>query len=254
MNCLYPLRLDMKKIAKPENRAVLPPFVEVPCGKCIKCLLSKQYEWQFRGYCELVSKGFGTFITLTYDDEHNPSRVSKRDCQLFIKRLRSYLNDYTGTFKNYVSEKGISYICTSEYGSEKMRPHYHLCIFGFDFFSFLADNYRSNHAKFHGFTVLNSGDCNAFNIISPIWSYGRCNVQALSTQNIRYTLKYLLKGRLRCGNYVSYNDMLEKSGFEPLFFLKSKGIGSDYFEEHKKEIQDNGGITVNGVFHTLPPY
>lgn len=67
------------------------------------------------------------FFTLTYDEENEPwefeegfdsypkPSVSKRDVQLFFKRLRKYL-----TFR---------YIIVSEYGPKTYRPHYHGILF-----------------------------------------------------------------------------------------------------------------------------
>lgn len=237
MNCLYPLRLDMKKIAKPENIPLLPPYVDVPCGKCIKCLLDKNYEWQFRGYCEMLSKhSVGCFLTLTYDDENNPLRVSKRHMQLFLKRL-----------KEFTHEK-FTYMCTSEYGEESMRPHYHLLLFGLDLSSFIDSDYLH-------FKRISSIQSNGqFRFQTSLWKYGHIGFAPLDVGFIKYTLKYLLKGNLKCGKYRSYNDMLEECGFEPNFFIKSQGIGKQYFDEHIELIQEQGGLYVGGKFHTLPPY
>ena len=65
---------------------------------------------------EVSSSAF--FLTLTYDNEHLPpgAELSKRDLQLFIKRLRK-------------RNPGIRYFAVGEYGSQKGRPHYHAVIF-----------------------------------------------------------------------------------------------------------------------------
>ena len=64
------------------------------------------------------------FITLTYAPEHCPKDMSLNyeDFQLFMKRLRKR---YTG--------KTIRFYMAGEYGESFDRPHYHACIFGFDF-------------------------------------------------------------------------------------------------------------------------
>ncbi|MCE3047900.1 hypothetical protein LW137_00305 [Helicobacter sp. faydin-H23] len=61
------------------------------------------------------------FVTLTYSNEFLPSppSVSKRELQLFLKRLRKALGD-----------KKIRYYACGEYGDTFLRPHYHLIIFG----------------------------------------------------------------------------------------------------------------------------
>ena len=63
------------------------------------------------------------FITLTYADEYLPSdgKLKYLDFQLFMKRLRKYCG------------KEISFFMCGEYGEKTARPHYHACIFGYDF-------------------------------------------------------------------------------------------------------------------------
>lgn len=50
--------------------------------------------------------------------------LSKRDIQLFIKRLRKYALDYDGNAR-------LRYFITGEYGPQTFRPHYH-CLFFLD--------------------------------------------------------------------------------------------------------------------------
>lgn len=53
--------------------------------------------------------------------------VSKVDAQLFMKRLRRYL-DYHNILKDS-NEKKIRYYIASEYGPEHFRPHFHILLF-----------------------------------------------------------------------------------------------------------------------------
>lgn len=59
------------------------------------------------------------FLTLTYDDEHCPLSLSKRELQLFWKRLRKDL-----------APRKIKYFACGEYGDQYGRPHYHAIVFG----------------------------------------------------------------------------------------------------------------------------
>lgn len=107
--------------------------IYVPCGKCEACLSRKKNEWIVRLTKEFESSISAYFLTLTYDDEKLPSRtvvmddvveeiqcVSKRDCQLFLKRLRKAIQPYK-----------IRYYLVSEYGPKTLRPHYHMLLFNF---------------------------------------------------------------------------------------------------------------------------
>lgn len=127
--------------------APLKGLFEVPCGQCEQCKTQKVNDWSFRLLEEAKETfrqgGFIIFDTLTYDDKHVPnvgkvlfqlaefsldvtSSVcdmlcnSKRDVQLFAKRLRSA---YSGPFRYYL---------VSEYGNDDRythRPHYHALFF-----------------------------------------------------------------------------------------------------------------------------
>lgn len=70
---------------------------------------------------ELQQNPVACFVTLTYDDEHLPSdgNVSKRDCQLWLKRLREK-----------IYPRLLRYFLAAEYGEENGRPHYHAIVYG----------------------------------------------------------------------------------------------------------------------------
>lgn len=93
-----------------------------PCGKCAGCARSYRQTWITRAvlesYCYEEKRNF--FVTLTYSDEYAPAdgQLSKRDFQLFIKRLRKQC----GQFR---------YFGCGEYGKRSFRPHYHAILFGF---------------------------------------------------------------------------------------------------------------------------
>lgn len=101
----------------------------MPCGRCPACLRNRQNEWVFRLNEEIKVSPFSYFFTLTYRDEDLPIELcdlklrcevptlSKRDIQLFFKRLRKNTNI---RFK---------YHLVGEYGPQTLRPHYHGLIF-----------------------------------------------------------------------------------------------------------------------------
>lgn len=102
-------------------------YFTVPCGKCSECRRNTQTAWFTRAYYEYldcVDKGGSViYVTLTYNNEHLPHYngvpcFSKRDVQLFFKRLRRRLNC-----------AGIKYLITSEYGGKTHRPHLHGLIY-----------------------------------------------------------------------------------------------------------------------------
>lgn len=61
------------------------------------------------------------FVTLTYSSENLPEggNLSKRDVQLYLKRLRED-----------VAPRRVRFFACGEYGDETGRAHYHLALFG----------------------------------------------------------------------------------------------------------------------------
>ncbi|WGL31384.1 replication initiator protein [Dipodfec virus UOA04_Rod_999] len=97
-----------------------------------KDLLRRRSQWKKRLLAEWkYNPGSTFFVTLTYEDSHVPVvfdehdvplhyTTSKRDVQLFWKRVR----------KNYSDEIGsLRYFIVSEFGDDLGRPHYHALIF-----------------------------------------------------------------------------------------------------------------------------
>lgn len=112
-----------------------------PCGKCWFCRQKKRYRWVARLMMEHQTSDSSVFLTLTFDDDHlpNPPYVSKRDLQLFFKRLRKL-----------ISPRKIRYYACAEYGEERGRPHYHAIVYGLS----LKDRDVVNSAWGQGFTSL----------------------------------------------------------------------------------------------------
>ena len=112
---------------------------EFECGKCPECLGKRSNIWALRAVMHAKQCKNCCMVTLTYDtfirDEKgniigenlNLRDVDKRDCQLFIKRLREYFS----RVKN--QEEKISYILSAEYGKSTGRPHYHAILFNVKF-------------------------------------------------------------------------------------------------------------------------
>lgn len=137
----------------------------VPCGKCYVCLKRKQDDWCFRLSKEYEFSSNVYFVTLTYRDEylhftrdikvpgHRFSVLSKRDCQLFMKRLRKS-----------ISPNKIRYFLCGEYGPTTLRPHYHLILFNwpkeYDIFTVLPKSWNK------GFTVVKPIHPNHFRYVA----------------------------------------------------------------------------------------
>lgn len=99
------------------------------------------------------------FVTLTYDTSTVPITpngymgLSKRDVQLFMKRLRK------------LSKNTLKYYAVGEYGTKGNRPHYHMILYN------LED----------------------VEMINKAWQKGSIHVGNVSGDSIAYTTKYIDK-------------------------------------------------------------
>lgn len=172
-----------------------------PCGRCIACRLNKQREWAFRISHEAKLSPDNVFVTLTYDDKKDGPHITlkKRDCQLFLKRLRKNLG------------RQIRFFLSGEYGEKGGRPHYHLIIFGL----------RKEEE----------------NIIRQSWKHGFVSVGDVSLSSINYVAKYTLKkvsGVLKeeyakQGKIPEFSLMSRKPGIGWNFAKKSKSLFNNGF-------------------------
>lgn len=215
---------------KPFLRKITRPYVHyvpTPCGYCAACRRDKVSMWSDRLEFEAntwkvngVSYPSG-FVTLTYNDKHLPKDgVRLGDVQDWLKRFRYFLKR---SFKYYVA---------SEYGEDFNRPHYHVCLIGFDpCFRQDFDALYKSWANYKGEEI------------------GFFTSDYLNSSRIRYTLKYMSKELVS-----NRKEEYEKLGLNRLFHTMSKGIGRDYFFEHLDDIRRLKGYYVNGILRPLPRY
>ena len=183
-------------------------FVDYPCGKCFECVRKKKLDWEIRmnAACDWSDCAF--FILLSYEDLYYPKDdhdkdLCKRDLQLFIKRLRKRCSEMYGT------DARLKYFIASEYGEEKNRLHYHLCLFCK---GFVCTWLEMSHI-IHDFRIRINGEFGwipplrfkgrrkyyeqvADYISEPCWYQGFVgNVYNLKAnkKKIKYTVKYIQK-------------------------------------------------------------
>lgn len=203
MSCLKPIQIPNPAwIADPSQ----PRSLIVPCGKCPGCLIDKRNEWTLRIRLEAHLHPFNYFITLTYDETNEPwvedefgcrPTVSKRDCQLFFKRLRTLFQ-----------RKGIGgfrYVIVSEYSPKRFRPHYH----GILFFE-----------SYPGFQILHW--------ISKCWPLGIVDVGFLRDGGAAYCSKYLFKRDPSVDGFSSWTRNF-------LLASRKPPLGDRFFSERLKE-------------------
>lgn len=191
-------------------------LILLPCGHCYSCGVEYSRMWASRIMLEAEHHLNNCFITLTYNDVYCPEKLSKRDVQLFIKRLRKEVGP-------------LRYFLCGEYGENTSRPHYHAIIFGFDF----PDRVFLQKSK-SGMMIYRSP------LLERLWPFGISSIGTVSPESAQYVAKYSLKKK------VSGSDNGE-------FVLMSRrpGIGASSYES---SIWRTGRIYVSGNTYKAPRY
>lgn len=190
-------------------------LVTVSCGKCIECLSARSNEWAFRLMIEKADHKQSCFVTLTYRE--SPGSVSKRDFQLFMKRLR-----------DRIAPTKVRYFACGEYGS-KGRPHYHAVIFG----------WRPSDMQY--FYSSSGNPLYLSHELEKLWPLGFVTVGDLSLSSCKYVAKYLQKLRD------------PPPGCDPPFVLMSTHPGIGY-NGIKADSVRTDKVYVEGKSRILPRY
>jgi len=243
MACYYPMKM-YRSPSGPNPNGKWPlvstikgdgAAITIPCGRCIGCRLERSRQWAIRCINEAQLHEENAFITLTYNDEkivygkNETGTLVPADLQLFWKRLRKEL-DKNG--------KRIRYFACGEYGDTTNRPHYHACLFGYDF----PD--KKPYSKNENGDILYSTD-----MLTNIWGNGLCYTGSVSFESAAYVARYIMGKKLgREKDYYNIN------GIQPEFVTMSRrpGIGSKWYDKYKNDVITNDIQIVRG-HETRPP-
>lgn len=233
MKCVHPIWIESEKLL-------------VPCGRCPLCKVARSKDWATRIMHESEYHDKKIFCTFTYQDMPKNQSISKREIQLFIKKLRKT-----------VPGREIKYYLGAEYGEEENRPHWHMIIFGMNEndFEYVTDIWNKSTHKWE----------RAY--YHKAWMKGLIHIGEITYDSARYTADYCLKnkGTLYGWNAIEeygggweINDITWKwkreGGREQPFQLFSKGLGRRYALDNRKYLEQKLGCTVNGREVGLPKY
>lgn len=205
--CYSPIILKISNARK--NRQ----WVTVGCGKCDDCKRRYQNDWAIRlsNECECWSDVW--FITLTYRPETIPFVVDSQTGELHNSVCKEHVQKWLKKFRiSHLREFGeivhLKYFLTSEYGPRTLRPHYHMLLFGLDYYE--AKRMCDIWLQDYGYYQLKKID------------KSRGSSFAVS----KYVAKYCSKGTFE-------NPYVAKKLVKPTFHLISKGIGYKYVLDNK---------------------
>ena len=206
-----------------------------PCGKCLGCRLEYSKQWAARCVHEASLHEANSFITLTYNDEHLPKNksIDRKELQKFIRRLR----------KKIAPDK-IRFFACGEYGEKFTRPHYHACLFGYDF----PDKQVLKTKRFQNPFVKKLGNRDldilyTSELLGKVWEKGFHSIGKMSFESAAYVARYVTKkinGKQEASHYGDKT---------PEFALMSRrpGIGKKWIEKYLTDCYPKDFHTINGI-------
>ena len=244
MACFHPLkafRTAGGEIIFNPHRQDTVADLTLPCGQCVGCRLERSRQWAIRCVHEASLHKDNCFITLTYAPEHLPAdnSLNYRDFQLFMKRLR----------KRFPESKIRFYMC-GEYGENFGRPHFHACLFNWNF----PDRKLFFTSK-HGDKVYRS------DTLEELWPFGLCSIGEVTFKSAAYVARYIMKkvtGQRAFAHYheVDSDGVSRETPRVPEFTKMSlkPGIGSDWLDKYKSDVYPHDYVIVNGKKVKPPRY
>lgn len=238
MTCFSPLsawQTDDGEIVFVE-RGSIRRALSLACGQCYGCRLARSRDWATRVLHEAKLHADNCFITLTFSDKHCPDSLDYRLFQLFMKRLRKRFG------------KVRFYMC-GEYGEKFSRPHFHACLFGFDFPDRVYFRRLPSGSKIFTSAILES-----------LWTYGFSSVGEVTFESAAYVARYVMKkvyGEASVNHYcVVDGDTGECFDRCPEFTRMSlkPGIGRGWIERYERDVYPHDYVVVNGMKFKPPKY
>lgn len=246
MPCFYPIdafQEDDGSVVFQESKHTVKVF-KVPCGQCDGCKLERARQWAVRCMHEASLYERNCFITLTYNDEHLPLHglLVYDEFQRFMKRLR----------KRFKGRRVRFFMC-GEYGEDHDRPHFHACLFNFDFDDRVYFKTSPSGSKIYTSKILDSLWCGKGGD-----SFGFATVGDVDFNSAGYVARYTLKKSVGRGSDINYQTVDMETGevfLKPREFTHMSlkpGIGAGFYRKWFSDIFPRDYCVVNGV-PTKPP-
>jgi hypothetical protein len=224
------------------NNAVDPDEpITIACGQCVGCRLERSRQWAIRCLHEASLYENNCFITLTFNNEElykrsNPWSLNVRDFQLFMKRLR----------KKYGTN--IRFFHCGEYGDTGSRPHYHACLFNFDF----PDKKLWRIAQGNRLYISDA--------LASLWPFGFSTIGDVTFESAAYVARYIMKKVTGDKSEDHYQWADDETGeihpLKPEYVTMSRrpGIAKLWFDKYQDDVYPKDFITVNGKKCKPPKY
>lgn len=251
------------------------PQIKLPCGQCIGCRLEYSRQWAIRCVHEAFIYTNNCFITLTYSPEYLPTdgTLILRDFQNFMKSLRKKYVPINPHFKctlahiAHTEKHQIRFYHCGEYGEVCFyckkpkpnkhpshrrcscetytpsigRPHYHACLFNFDF----KDKVLFSQQRGNNLYTSHSLD--------KLWKKGHCLIGEVTFESAAYVARYIIKkqnGINADSHYLVVDNTTGEitADRKPEYTTMSRrpGIGRAWLDKFQGDIYPDDFVILNG--------
>lgn len=238
---------------------------QIPCGQCVGCRLERSRQWAMRCMHEAQMHKQNCFITLTFSPEYLSTRKNEwsldvRDFQLFMKRLRNRFGKgirfyHCGEYGEMCSncDRSLFYCkCGPLMNKVLGRPHYHACIFGFDFPD--KEIFRVTDVG----NILYTSE-----ILEELWTdpktdmpMGFCTIGDVTFESAAYCARYIMKkitGDMADDRYFRH-DTGEVLKPEYTTMSRRPGIGRTWYDDYFSDVYPHDFVVVDGAKVRPPKY
>lgn len=217
----------------------LAPHIKLKCGQCIGCRLERSTTWATRCWHHAQLYQQNAFITLTLDDAKidQARSLDHRLWQLFMKKLRRR------------SDAKLSYYMAGEYTPSTQRPHYHACIFNYDF----QDKKYWKKTK-GGFRLYTS------ELLEKIWGHGFTSTGDVTFESAAYIARYIV-AKITGPNSERFYERIDETTGE-IYQLKPEynrmslnpAIGKPWLEKYTADVYPEGQVLIRNSKIKAPKY
>lgn len=195
--------------------------LDVPCGKCQLCRVTRRYERALRIVLEAESFPRSTyFLTLTYANEHMDSPgLDHSHWQQFMKDFRRVFcqaqhcrwpdKRKLGKTRS-VTFKSVKQVMAGEYGDHFGRRHFHGIIFGHEFSDMRPTGTFSSRGN-----AIHTSDS-----LSKVWGKGFVQIEPVNMDLALYVSSYIT------------DEALGEPGLRPQYGRFGRGIGRTYLDKY----------------------
>lgn len=197
-----------------------------------------------------------SFITLTYNDSHLPAggTLVPEHFQKFMKRLRKKFSEspirfyHCGEYGKICSQCRSAQVMKARGCTNLGRPHYHACLFNFDF----ADK--------QFFKTIRGHDLYTSDTLGKLWRYGFSTIGQVNFETAAYVARYIMKKINGDDAGRHYENVDHDTGEihaiypERTTMSRRPGIASEWYRQFKSDVYPDDFVVLRGRTMNPPRY